>query len=191
MLNSCGPEEASRLRFTPGGYVLELERHELDLTLFEDLTNNGREVLDAGEVTLAREYLERAVGLWRGRICQGASIGPKLETELLYWEELHLASRRLLLQARLRLGEYHQAIAEIRMLLVSNPLCEDLWGMLMLAFYRSYRRADALKVFSVARRRFIQELGMEPTSDLQNLHHSILRGDCPLDGFSWLSRSAA
>jgi DNA-binding SARP family transcriptional activator len=189
-LQRVSPRDGSRLRSTRGGYLLEVRRDELDIACFEDLTNLGRQALAAGDVHGARTHLQSAIGLWSGPMCQGATLGPELEMDVLYWEELRLTAHQMLVQTRLRLGEYPQAIAEIRPLLASNPLCEELWGMLMLAYYRSYRRGEALQVFRAAHRRFVQELGMEPTADLQRLHHAMLHGDCSLDGFAWLSPPA-
>ena len=34
----------------------------------------------------------------------------------------------------------------------------------------------------------LQELGIEPTSQLQQLHQDILNENCSLDGFPWLHR---
>jgi DNA-binding SARP family transcriptional activator len=186
-LNEASSRDAARLRSTGGGYLLELRRDELDITCFEDLTASGRLALTTGDLHGAHAYLDAAVSLWSGSMCQGATLGPELEMDILYWEELRLAAQQLLVRTRLHLGQYHQAIAEIRPLLASNPLCEDLWGMLMLAYYRSYRRGDARGVFRAAHRRFVTDLGIEPTADLQRLHQGILRGDSPLDGFTWLS----
>ncbi|MCX4402686.1 BTAD domain-containing putative transcriptional regulator [Streptomyces sp. NPDC059837] len=187
-LQESASQDASRLRSARGGgYLLELDRDELDLTVFDDLTTLGREALESGDVHTAQSHLQAAVDLWKGPMCQGTVLAPELEVDVLYWDELRLSAQLMLLQTRLRLGEYHLAIAEIRPILASNPLCEELWGMLMLAFYRSHRRGEALEVFRTAHRRFVRDLGIEPTPDLKRLHQAILAGDCPLDGFSWLT----
>ena len=107
---------------------------------------------------------------------------------MLHWEDLRLIARQMLVQARMELGENQEAIMELRQLLAVNPLREELWGMLMVALYRSYRRADALEAFRHGRRRIVQELGIEPTSQLQRLHQDILNENCSLDGFPWLHR---
>jgi predicted ATPase len=45
----------------------------------------------------------------------------------------------------------------------------------MLALYRSGRQADALTAFHAARGRFVEELGIEPSQQLRELHEDILK----------------
>jgi hypothetical protein len=51
----------------------------------------------------------------------------------------------------------------------------------MLALYRSGRQAEALDAFRDARSRFVDELGLEPSRELQELERAILRQDPGLD----------
>jgi DNA-binding SARP family transcriptional activator len=177
LLRGCSPGDESRLQLTNGGYLLEARRYELDLTCFADLADAGQRAYDSRDFRTARWRLENAAHLWQGDICQGAVLGPALEVTVRYWEERRFAVSRLLLQTRLQLGEYGQAIAEIHPLVAHDPFCEDLWATLMLALYHSQRRGDALKAFRTARRHFVSELGIEPSKRLQYLHQSILKDD--------------
>ena len=47
----------------------------------------------------------------------------------------------------------------------------------MLAPYRSGRQAEALEAFQAARRLLVDELGLEPSGELQELERAILRQD--------------
>ena len=47
----------------------------------------------------------------------------------------------------------------------------------MLALYRSGRQAEALEAFQAARRLLVDELGLEPSGELQELERAILRQD--------------
>jgi formylglycine-generating enzyme required for sulfatase activity len=58
------PEE--RLRTRPPGYLLEVERDEVDSQHFERLLDEGRAALATGNATLARSRLTGALSLWRG-----------------------------------------------------------------------------------------------------------------------------
>src|SRR5207247_1400177 len=49
-------------------------------------------------------------------------------------------------------------------------------ALLMIALYRSGRPGEALAVFAETRRLFIDELGIEPGSEFQRVHHQILTG---------------
>jgi Bacterial transcriptional activator domain len=64
---------------------------------------------------------------------------------------------------------------------VEHPLRESLTRQLMLALYRSSRQADALAVYRRGRDRLVDELGLEPTSELQALEKAILRHDAGLE----------
>ena len=50
----------------------------------------------------------------------------------------------------------------------------------MLALYRSGRQAEALQAYQETRRMLVEELGIEPTPALQQLHASILRQESAL-----------
>ena len=52
---------------------------------------------------------------------------------------------------------------------------------LMLALYRSGRQADALEAYRSAREALVDELGIEPSPELQRLEQAILRHDPALD----------
>ena len=73
------------------------------------------------------------------------------------------------------------------MLVAEHPLRERLRGQMMLALYRSGRQAEALEAYRQARETLVEELGIEPSPDLQRLEQSILRHDSELD----LVRTAA
>ena len=62
-------------------------------------------------------------------------------------------------------------------MLARHPLAERLAGMLMTAWYRSGRQAEALQVFRDLRDRLVRELGVEPGDELQRLHQRLLSGD--------------
>ncbi len=47
----------------------------------------------------------------------------------------------------------------------------------MLALYRCQRQAEALQAFRALRAALAEELGIEPSAGLQDLHRAILTGD--------------
>jgi DNA-binding transcriptional ArsR family regulator len=58
----------------------------------------------------------------------------------------------------------------------AHPFREPIVRLLMLAFYQDGRQADALTVYHTVRRGLTEELGVDPSAALQDLHATILRG---------------
>ena len=67
-------------------------------------------------------------------------------------------------------------------MVASHPLRERRWGQLLLARYRDGRQAEALEGFRALRRTLGEELGVDPSPELQDLHDRILHQDPPWPG---------
>ena len=68
-------------------------------------------------------------------------------------------------------------MAELRRLLADHPLREGLWALLMRALYSSGRQAEALEAYAQAREVIAEELGVDPSAELRQLHEQMLRAD--------------
>jgi DNA-binding SARP family transcriptional activator len=152
---------AERLITKPPGYALRLEEGELDLDQFEQLARQGREHLAAGDAKAASRELESALSLWRGP-------APGLD-------DRRLAAVEDRIDSDLALGRHAQVVAELETLVTAHPLRERLRGQLMLALYRSGRQADALEQYRKTRETLVDQLGIEPSEELQELQRAILR----------------
>jgi YVTN family beta-propeller protein len=164
-----------------GGYLLRLDPDDLDVTRFERLVEEGRRTLAAGAVDEASSLLREALALWRGRPLAELAYEPFAREEVERLEELRLVALEERFQADLALGRHAALIGELEALVAKHPLRERLRRLLMLALYQSGRQADALAVYTEARRLLVDELGIEPTRELQQLQQAILRQDAALD----------
>jgi DNA-binding SARP family transcriptional activator len=153
------------------GYVLELDAGQLDLSRFERLVHDAR----AAEPAARSELLHRALELWRGPALADCELDEFAQPEIHRLEDSRLSTLEERLAADLELGRHAQLVGELEALVRRHPLRERLRGQLMLALYRSGRQAEALGAYHDARRTLVEELGIEPGPELQELYGSILR----------------
>ncbi len=163
------------------GYLLEVEPDALDLQRFERLLGEGRKALAQGNAEAASELLHEALALWRGPALAEFVFEPFAQSEIGRLEDLRLAAVEERIESDLALGRHADLIGELEALVSENPYRERLRGQLMLALYRSGRQAEALEAYQAARRALVDELGIEPSAELQHLEKQILTHDKTLD----------
>ncbi|GLV85246.1 SARP family transcriptional regulator [Streptomyces lavendulae subsp. lavendulae] len=158
------------------GYLLRAEGHALDTVTFTGLVAEAETaVRDARPADAARCYAE-ALALWRGPALAGVG-GQLVEDEAARWEEVRINAYEAMTSVQLELGRHQLLLPELAATVREHPLRERTRYHFILAQYRSGRRAEAMESFREARRQFIDELGMEPGPELQELHDAILRDD--------------
>jgi peptide/nickel transport system substrate-binding protein len=163
-------------RHSPG-YLLRVEPGELDLERFEALLEQGRAAAAAGDAATARDRLVEALGLWRGGALAGVASEFALAGEARGLEERRLLAVEARNDAQLALGGGPELVGELERLAAAHPFRERLLGQLMLSLFRAGRQADALAAFQACRRRYADELGLEPSSELRALERRILEQD--------------
>ncbi|WP_055525526.1 AfsR/SARP family transcriptional regulator [Streptomyces graminilatus] len=177
-----GMPEAKRMLATyPGGYKLQLPCDAVDLDRFEELCAAGRQFLARGEAREAADTLRAALALWRDDALVDVPTGPLLEVEAVRLRECRLGALEQRIEADLRLGRHHEVLSELAALVAEFPLNENLHAQLMLALYRSGRRAQALGVYRKLRTSFIDELGLDPSTRIHDLHQAVLASEPALD----------
>ena len=159
------------------GYSLRIEPGELDLDRFEELTREGRGQLAEGNAEDAASTVEAALQLWRGPALAEFRGEQLLQDAGARLEEARLDAVELRIEADLALGRHVQLVPELEELVARAPFRERFRAQLMLALYRSGRQADALELYRRTREAFVDELGLEPSPELQELEGSILRHD--------------
>ena len=165
----------------PHGYLLTVADGELDLHRFQSLMEDGHGALTAGHAAEAADRFREALALWRGPPLAEFAYDSFAQVEIARLAELRLSGVEERIEADLALGRHRELIPELEALLTKNPLRERLRGQLMLALYRSGRQAQALDAYRRARRRLVDELGIEPSPALQRLEQAILRQDESLE----------
>ncbi|MFJ6589459.1 AfsR/SARP family transcriptional regulator [Streptomyces violaceusniger] len=178
------------------GYSLTVAREQVDLHRFRDLVRAAREAPKdsgaagaAGPATgaagptagpaegaedRAGELLRAALQLWRGPALADVAGGWLPDTLGAGLEEERRTAVEELAAIDLHSGRHHEAATELSALVAEHPLRERSVALLMEALRRGGRRADALALFRSTRRRYVEELGIEPGDELQRLHREAL-----------------
>src|SRR5215210_2588931 len=161
----------------PPGYRLEIDPEQLDLERFRRLVDAAKRGSAHERATTLRE----ALALWRGPPLADFAFEAFAQNEAGRLEELRLVTLEERIEADLEAGHHAELAGELESLVRDHPLREQLRRALMLALYRSDRQAEALQVYHDARRKLVDELGIEPSAGLQQLHGAILRHDPQLE----------
>jgi len=156
-----------RVQTKPPGYVLRVEPDELDLERCRRFQLEGRP--------------QEALELWRGPPLAEFAYDRFAQAEISRLEELHLVCTEEKIEGDLARGRHGALVGELEMLTKEHPLREQLLAQLLLALYRAGRHGEALETYQQARRRLVDELGLEPGQRLRELHQQILRQDPELD----------
>ena len=156
------------------GYVMEVAPSKLDSACFERLLADARVAQAAGEMETAGRLFRQGLALWRGRPLEDVSLLGPAAAEVRQLDELHLTAQEERIDCDLALGRHRDLVPELQTLVAQHPLRERLRGQLMLALYRSGRQAEALAAYRDARRALVEDLGIEPGPELQQLEHDVL-----------------
>ena len=159
------------------GYVLMIDPDQLDAERFRRLLEEARRRLSRGEAEAAAERAEQALALWRGPALADLAYESFAQAEIARLEELRLAAVEERMEADLASGRHGELVGNLQRLVAQHPLRERLRGQLMISLYRSNRHAQALQVYEEGRRALAEELGLDPSQDLQRLQRQILEQD--------------
>jgi len=162
---------AGRIETRGTGYLVRVERDELDLERFNALVERAR----AKET--AADGLCEALAIWRGEALADLREAPFAAVEAARLEGLRIAALERRIDADLAAGLHADLVAELEALVAGEPLRERFRYQLIVALYRAGRQAEALQAYREARRSLVEELGVEPGPELQRLERAILQQD--------------
>lgn len=171
-----GQAATGMLRTQRPGYVLQPGPDELDLYTFRTLLTQARRARDEGDVERAVGVFLRASQLWRGDPLADAPSCPSVVLFTAHLRELRNSSMEELFEAHLATRAAAEIVADLVKFVEENPLRERAVGQLMNALCMTGRRAEAVALFRRTRSLLLTELGMDPPSELEDLHVAILRG---------------
>jgi len=162
------------------GYRLAVEPGQIDSVQFEQYLKRGREAMP-DDPYRAAEMLAEGLGLWRGEPFADLRDALALLPEIQRLQQLRLATLEERINADLALGRHQSLVDELDTLTREFPFWERFRAQHMLALYRCGRQAEALRALAKTKAFLVEELGIDPSPDLQTLEEKILRQDPALD----------
>ena len=168
------PGAPGLLATTAGGYRLEVTAEQVDVARFRRLHQQGAAALAAGDAATAAARLGAAMDQWRGAALQDVT-APWAGPAARQLEEQRLSATEDAVAADLRLGALDRAIARLQPVVAAHRLREQPHGQLMRALALAGRQAEALAVYANLRSDLAEELGLDPSPQLQQLHAEVLQ----------------
>jgi predicted ATPase/DNA-binding SARP family transcriptional activator len=172
-------EAGATLETTATGYRLGLDVDQVDVHRFEVLAARGRGELAAGQYAEASKTLREALALWNGDAFADVFDAPFVQVPAARLAELRLRASEDRFEAELSLGRHGDVLADLDSAGLRSPLRERLAGLRMRALSAAGRQSDALAVYGSLRETLSDELGLDPSAELQETHLGVLRGDLP------------
>ena len=165
----------------PTGYMFSVPAQAIDALRYDRLAAAGRNAAAAGDYPTAGRIITKALSMWRGPALVDIAAGPQLEIESIRLEETRLADVTLRIDADLYLGRHNHLLGELAALCARYPLMENFCAQHMLALYRSEQPGRALEVYHAMRITIGEQLGVDPSPRIRQLHQLILTGDPVVD----------
>lgn len=117
-----------------------------------------------------------ALDLWRGSPFQDVE-DDWARSLITSWEDKRIACVLTWADDRVASGDAKAVVTRLEELVDDYPLNEPLTARLILALYVTGRQADALAVCKTLRERLVDELGIDPSPEIQELEDRILTQD--------------
>ena len=166
----------SMLESSSGGYRLAVPPGDVDALAFEARAKAGSRALAGGDAATAASELRAALAGWRGPALADVAGEEFAVAPAARLAELRSAATLNRVEADIVLGEVDGGlIGELRELTTADPLAERPAALLMRALAAAGRQAEALAVYGQIRGRLAQDLGVDPSPQLERAHLAILR----------------
>ena len=163
------------------GYMIDTSAADVDAARFARVCDDAAQQLREHRPQDALALLDEGLSWWRGEPYADFSFFGFAQPEIARLNELRWRAIEDRADALLALGEHRRAAPELESLVRVAPLRERLRAQLALSLYRSGRQADALRCLADGRATLAEELGLEPSPQLQTLEQQILSHATALD----------
>ncbi|WP_323100305.1 AfsR/SARP family transcriptional regulator [Intrasporangium sp. YIM S08009] len=166
-----------RLVARDGGYTLAVGPGELDLDAFRALVRSAEANADRLDSAAARDDLDAALALWHEEALTDHASDLPVDRQLRAIGDERLPAVEAHLEARFALGELTTLLPDLRAFVAEHPTRERMSALLMRVLYRAGDVAAALAAYRGAVQAQADELGLEPSPELRELHRQMLTRD--------------
>jgi DNA-binding SARP family transcriptional activator len=169
---ALGPA-SSRLVSDRGGYRVVVEPEELDLERAQQAFDLARERFIRDDYEAAAAAASTGLACWSGDALADVRGIPFYDSAHRELRELRFSMYDFRNRAYLRSGRHVQILADIEGWIRSDPSRERTRATQMVALFRSGRRIEAFAAYEELRRYLEDELGIEPSTYMQELRARI------------------
>jgi DNA-binding SARP family transcriptional activator len=175
LLNSVGVDGRSVLAKVAPGYAIYVDDSEVDLGRFATAKTAALHAAAAGKFEDASRHLSDALAEWRGPVLDDLRDFVFVEAFATAMMEEKVQAHIAHAEAEIVCGRGEGIIGELEKLAAEHSFREPLWAQLISAYYLSDRQSDALEAFQRLKASLADELGIDPSPALQELHGKVLR----------------
>src|SRR3954467_1840849 len=172
-------DEDGLIETRPGGYRLAISADQVDALATQRMADAARRENDPFH---AAEMYGEALRMWHGEPFADAAPCAVLDDEAGRLDALRLAIIEDHFRARLDVGGGRELVADLSRATAQFPLRESLWSLLIIAQYRAGLQADALRSYEQMRTMLSDDLGLDPSRELQDLQRRVLQHDPSIGG---------
>ena len=180
LLNSVGVDGKAVLANVAPGYAIKVADPAVDLGRFVAQKTAGLRAAAAGKFEDASRHLADALSEWRGPVLEDLSDFAFFDAFATALMDERILTQTARAEAEIACGRSAEIIGELEDVVIEHPYREPLWAQLIAAYYLADRQADALDAYQRLKTTLADELGIDPSSSLQELHKRVLRQE-PLD----------
>jgi len=173
---ALGDDDHHVLATRQPGYELAIPPGGRDLDRFEQHLVQAKVERDDCRLDDAATDLRDALALWRGPALADLVSETFARADAARLNELRFSTIEDLIEVELARGD-PGLVPQLRSLVEEHPLRERLRGFLMIALYREGRQAEALQAYEETRATLADELGIDPSQELQDLYRRVLNQD--------------
>jgi SARP family transcriptional regulator, regulator of embCAB operon len=180
LLGTVGIDGKSTLEKVSPGYRLNIAELDVDLGRFIHERNEGVAAATAGRFSEASKHYSAALAQWRGDVLddlRGFDFVSAFATAMV---EDRINTHIALAESEIACGRAKSIIGDLERLVAEHPFREPAWEQLMIAYYMSARQSDALDAYQRLKTILADELGIDPSPPLRDLHERVLRQE-PMD----------